>query len=249
MRGCAALLRRPRRGRSSPTRRSTPRRSTRARPTPATCRSGWCWRSCRGTSRSGRRCGSPRPRWRRATSGLLKHASNVPQTALFMEDLFREAGFPDDVFQTLLIGSGKVERVIKDDRVAAATLTGSEGAGVAVGRTAGESLKKVVLELGGSDAFVVMPSADLAQAAKVATISRMPEQRPVVHLGEALHRARRRLRRVHGALHQGDVRPRGRRPDGGGHRRRPARHRAGPRGRRGAGQGRRRQGCERGARR
>ena len=104
--------------------------------------------------------------------GLLKHASNVPQTALFMEDMFREAGFPDDVFQTVLIGSGKVERVIKDDRVAAATLTGSEGAGVAVGRTAGESLKKVVLELGGSDAFVVMPSADLAQAAKVATVSR-----------------------------------------------------------------------------
>jgi succinate-semialdehyde dehydrogenase / glutarate-semialdehyde dehydrogenase len=104
--------------------------------------------------------------------GLLKHASNVPQTALFMEDLFREAGFPEDVFQTLLIGSGKVDAVIRDDRVAAATLTGSEGAGVAVGRTAGESLKKVVLELGGSDAFVVMPSADLAQAAKVATTSR-----------------------------------------------------------------------------
>jgi succinate-semialdehyde dehydrogenase / glutarate-semialdehyde dehydrogenase len=104
--------------------------------------------------------------------GLLKHASNVPQTALFMEELFREAGFPDDVFQTLLIGSSKVDAVIRDDRVAAATLTGSEGAGVAVGRTAGESLKKVVLELGGSDAFVVMPSADLAQAAKVATTSR-----------------------------------------------------------------------------
>ena len=104
--------------------------------------------------------------------GLLKHASNVPQTAMFMEELFRDAGFPDDVFQTLLIGSGKVEAVLRDDRVAAATLTGSEGAGVAVGRTAGESLKKVVLELGGSDAFVVMPSADLAQAAKVATTSR-----------------------------------------------------------------------------
>jgi len=104
--------------------------------------------------------------------GLLKHASNVPQTALFMEELFRDAGFPDDVFQTLLIGSGKVDAVIRDDRVAAATLTGSEGAGVAVGRTAGESLKKVVLELGGSDPFVVMPSADLAQAAKVATTSR-----------------------------------------------------------------------------
>ena len=104
--------------------------------------------------------------------GLLKHASNVPQTALFMEELFREAGFPDDVFQTLLVGSKKVDAIIRDPRVAAATLTGSEGAGVAVGRTAGESLKKVVLELGGSDAFVVMPSADLAKAAEVATTSR-----------------------------------------------------------------------------
>ncbi|CAN5263055.1 NADP-dependent succinic semialdehyde dehydrogenase [soil metagenome] len=104
--------------------------------------------------------------------GLLKHASNVPQTALFMEDLFRDAGFPEDVFQTLLVPSSKVEAVIRDSRVAAATLTGSEGAGVAVGRAAGESLKKVVLELGGSDAFLVMPSADLANAAKVATTSR-----------------------------------------------------------------------------
>src|SRR3954454_21559493 len=104
--------------------------------------------------------------------GLLKHASNVPQTALFMEELFRDAGFPDDVFQTLLIGSGKVDAVIRDDRVAAATLTGSEGAGVAVGRAAGEALKKVVLELGGSDPFVVTPSADLAKAAKGATTSR-----------------------------------------------------------------------------
>ena len=104
--------------------------------------------------------------------GLLKHASNVPQTALFMEELFRDAGFPDDVFQTLLIGSGKVDAVLRDDRVAAATLTGSEAAGVAVAKTAGEVLKKVVLELGGSDPFVVMPSADLAQAAKVATTSR-----------------------------------------------------------------------------
>jgi succinate-semialdehyde dehydrogenase/glutarate-semialdehyde dehydrogenase len=104
--------------------------------------------------------------------GLLKHASNVPQTALFMEELFAEAGFPDGVFQTLLVGSSKVEGILRDVRVAAATLTGSEGAGVAVGRTAGEALKKVVLELGGSDAFVVMPSADLARAAKVATTSR-----------------------------------------------------------------------------
>ena len=104
--------------------------------------------------------------------GLLKHASNVPQTALFMEELFRDAGFPEDAFQTLLIGSGKVDAVLRDDRVAAATLTGSEAAGVAVAKTAGEVLKKVVLELGGSDPFVVMPSADLAQAAKVATTSR-----------------------------------------------------------------------------
>ncbi len=104
--------------------------------------------------------------------GLLKHASNVPQTALFMEDLFRDAGFPADVFSTLLVGSSKVEAIIRDDRVAAATLTGSEGAGVSVGRVAGESLKKVVLELGGSDPFLVMPSADLAAAAKVAATSR-----------------------------------------------------------------------------
>ena len=104
--------------------------------------------------------------------GLLKHASNVPQTALFMQELFEQAGFPADVFQTLLVGSGAVDAVLRDDRVAAATLTGSEGAGVAVARTAGEVLKKVVLELGGSDPFVVMPSADLARAAKVATTSR-----------------------------------------------------------------------------
>ena len=104
--------------------------------------------------------------------GLLKHASNVPQTALLMEDVFVEAGFPADVFQTLLIGSRGVDAVLRDDRVAAATLTGSEGAGVAVARTAGEVLKKVVLELGGSDPFIVMPSADLAKAAKVAATSR-----------------------------------------------------------------------------
>ena len=104
--------------------------------------------------------------------GLLKHASNVPQTALFMEELFREAGFPADVFQTLLVGSRAVDGILRDDRVAAATLTGSEGAGVAVARTAGEVLKKVVLELGGSDPFIVMPSADLAKAAKVAATSR-----------------------------------------------------------------------------
>ena len=104
--------------------------------------------------------------------GLLKHASNVPQTALYLEDLFRRAGFPADVFQTLLVGSDQVETILRDDRVAAATLTGSTPAGSAVASVAGEVLKPTVLELGGSDPFVVMPSADLAEAARVATVAR-----------------------------------------------------------------------------
>jgi succinate-semialdehyde dehydrogenase/glutarate-semialdehyde dehydrogenase len=104
--------------------------------------------------------------------GLLKHASNVPQTALFMEELFTRAGFPDGAFQTLLIGSDQVERVLTDPRVRAATLTGSEAAGRAVAAIAGRELKKTVLELGGSDPFVVMPSADLERAAAVATTAR-----------------------------------------------------------------------------
>jgi succinate-semialdehyde dehydrogenase/glutarate-semialdehyde dehydrogenase len=104
--------------------------------------------------------------------GLLKHASNVPRTALFIEELFRRAGFPPDAFQTLLIESRQVEGVIRDPRVRGATLTGSEPAGRAVGGTAGAEIKPSVLELGGSDAFVVMPSADLARAAEVAATSR-----------------------------------------------------------------------------
>ena len=104
--------------------------------------------------------------------GLLKHASNVPQTALYLEELFRKAGFPDDVFQTLLIGSGQVEAVLRDDRVVAATLTGSNAAGQAVARVAGDVIKKTVLELGGSDPFIVMPSAHLDRAAEVATTAR-----------------------------------------------------------------------------
>ncbi len=104
--------------------------------------------------------------------GLLKHASNVPQTALWMEELFRRAGFPDDVFQTLLVGSGEVEGILRDPRVAAATLTGSTPAGQAVAAVAGDVLKPTVLELGGSDPFVVMPSADLEQAAQVAATAR-----------------------------------------------------------------------------
>ncbi|MCI2237212.1 NADP-dependent succinic semialdehyde dehydrogenase [Paenibacillus sp. TRM 82003] len=104
--------------------------------------------------------------------GLLKHASNVPQTALYLEELFRKAGFPGDVFQTLLIGSGAIERVLRDDRVVAATLTGSAPAGQSVASIAGDALKPTVLELGGSDPFVVMPSADLETAAGVAVTAR-----------------------------------------------------------------------------
>ena len=104
--------------------------------------------------------------------GLLKHASNVPQTALFLQDMFVRAGFPDGCFQTLLVGSGRVEAILRDDRVVAATLTGSEAAGQSVASIAGSEIKKVVLELGGSDPFIVMPSADLPRAAQVAAIAR-----------------------------------------------------------------------------
>ena len=104
--------------------------------------------------------------------GLLKHASNVPQTALFMQDLFTRAGFPDGTFQTLLVGSARVEAILRDDRVVAATLTGSTPAGQSVAEIAGSEIKKVVLELGGSDPFVVMPSADLPEAARVAAVAR-----------------------------------------------------------------------------
>ncbi|MFE4461364.1 NADP-dependent succinic semialdehyde dehydrogenase [Nocardia tengchongensis] len=104
--------------------------------------------------------------------GVLKHASNVPQCALYLEELFRGAGFPDDVFQTLLISSGRVEQVLRDPRVAAATLTGSEPAGRSVGAIAGDVTKKVVLELGGSDPFIVMPSANMERATDVAVKAR-----------------------------------------------------------------------------
>ena len=105
--------------------------------------------------------------------GLLKHASNVPQTALFMQDLFARAGFPAGTFQTLLVGSGRVEAILRDRRVMAATLTGSTPAGASVAAIAGSEIKKVVLELGGSDPFVVMPSADLPRAAEVAAFARL----------------------------------------------------------------------------
>ncbi|MER6329171.1 NADP-dependent succinic semialdehyde dehydrogenase [Streptomyces sp. NPDC001034] len=105
--------------------------------------------------------------------GLLKHASNVPQTALYLEDLFHRAGFTEGCFQTLLIGSAAVDDILRDERVRAATLTGSEPAGRAVASTAGEMIKKTVLELGGSDPFVVMPSADVDRAAEVAVTARV----------------------------------------------------------------------------
>jgi succinate-semialdehyde dehydrogenase/glutarate-semialdehyde dehydrogenase len=104
--------------------------------------------------------------------GLLKHASNVPQTALYLEDLFRRAGFPEGAFQTLLIGSDAVEGVLRDERVVAATLTGSEPAGRSIGQIAGSEIKTTVLELGGSDPFIVMPSADLDEAARVGVVAR-----------------------------------------------------------------------------
>jgi succinate-semialdehyde dehydrogenase/glutarate-semialdehyde dehydrogenase len=105
--------------------------------------------------------------------GLLKHASNVPQCAIALEKIFRDAGFPEGVFQTLLIGSGQVDALLNDPRVVAATLTGSEQAGIQVGIGAAKRIKKVVLELGGSDPFIVMPSADLDAAVATAVEARV----------------------------------------------------------------------------
>ena len=103
-------------------------------------------------------------------TGLLKHASNVPRSALYLDTLFERAGFPVGSFHTLLIPASGVERVLRDSRVVAATLTGSEPAGRSLASIAGSEVKHVVLELGGSDPFVVMPTADLEAAASCVTL-------------------------------------------------------------------------------
>jgi succinate-semialdehyde dehydrogenase/glutarate-semialdehyde dehydrogenase len=105
--------------------------------------------------------------------GLLKHASNVPQSAMKLEELFLAAGFAEGVFQTLLVGSNKVDKILSDPRIVAATLTGSEGAGIQVGISAARNIKKVVLELGGSDPFIVMPSANIDEAVSTAVKARI----------------------------------------------------------------------------
>lgn len=105
--------------------------------------------------------------------GLLKHASNVPQVALAIERVIHEAGFPAGAFQTLLIGANRIAALVADDRIKAATLTGSEPAGASLAQHCGQNLKKTVLELGGSDPFVVLPSADLDAAIATAVTARM----------------------------------------------------------------------------
>jgi succinate-semialdehyde dehydrogenase/glutarate-semialdehyde dehydrogenase len=125
--------------------------------------------------------------------GLLKHASNVPQTALYLDELFRRAGLPAGAFQALLVGSDRVEGIVADDRVRAVTLTGSEGAGRSVAAAAGRALKKSVLELGGSDPFVVLPSADLDRAVAVGVEARVQNN------GQSCIAAKRFV--VHAAVH------------------------------------------------
>ena len=159
--------------------------------------------------------------------GLLKHAPSVPRTALFLEDVVRRAGAPDGVFQTLLVGTDQVAGVIADPRVAAVTLTGSVGAGRAVAAEAGAVGKKVVLELGGSDPFIVLPSSDLDRAVEVGVQARVQNtgqsciaaKRFIVHRQVADDSPTFR-REMEGAGGRRSARPR--------HRRRPARDRGRP---------------------
>ena len=144
-------------------------------------------------------------------TGLLKHASNVPQCALALEELFTRAGFPDGSFQTLLIGGRRVEKVLRDPRIRAATLTGSEPAGASVASIAGSEIKPTVLELGGSDAFIVMPSADLDKAVDVGVKARtqnngqscIAAKRFIVH-ADIYDEVRERLKTAFEALTIGD---------------------------------------------
>ena len=157
--------------------------------------------------------------------GLLKHASNVPQCALAIEDIFRRAGFPEGCFQTLLIETDQVKRVIEDPRVAAVTLTGSTNAGSHVASAAGKVIKKSVLELGGSDPFVVMPSADLEAAVRTAVKAR------TINNGQSCIAAKRFIvaesiaEEFERKLRRGIQGAQGGRPDGPGHRHRAARQR------------------------
>lgn len=130
-------------------------------------------------------------------TGLLKHASNVPQAALYLDTLFERGGFPSGSFRSLLISAGKVEKVIRDRRVVAVTLTGSEPAGRSVASIAGSEVKHVVLELGGSDPFIVMPSADLDKAVATAVTSRTTNN------GQACINAKRFI--VHADVHDAFV--------------------------------------------
>ncbi len=176
--------------------------------------------------------------------GLLKHASNVPQTALYLEDLLRRAGFAEGCFQTLLIGSGAVERVLRDPRVKAATLTGSEPAGRSVAAIAGDEVKKTVLELGGSDPFHRHALGGARPRRRGRGDGTGAEQRAVVHRSQTVHRAHGRVRRVRRAVRGRHGGAEGRRPDGGGDGHRAALHRTGPRGPGGTRRGRGRAGAQ-----